>query len=76
MFVDLLIFRLFIKTPPRPECTPVYHDKFKKWNLVRDPDTLSEAQIMVDFPRGSSLGSSLCASSGGSLSADGATGKG
>lgn len=28
------LIRLFIKTPSRPECTPVYHDKFKKWNLV------------------------------------------
>ncbi|RXN17568.1 ATP-dependent RNA helicase TDRD9 [Labeo rohita] len=25
---------LFIKTPPRPECTPVYYEKFKKWNQV------------------------------------------
>ncbi|ROL49634.1 ATP-dependent RNA helicase TDRD9 [Anabarilius grahami] len=28
------LVRLFIKNPPRPECTPVYYDKFKKWNLV------------------------------------------
>uniref|UniRef100_A0A8C1IRV3 ATP-dependent RNA helicase TDRD9 n=1 Tax=Cyprinus carpio TaxID=7962 RepID=A0A8C1IRV3_CYPCA len=25
---------LFIKNPPRPECTPVYYEKFKKWNQV------------------------------------------
>ncbi|XP_056089120.1 ATP-dependent RNA helicase TDRD9 [Rhinichthys klamathensis goyatoka] len=28
------LVRLFIKNPPRPECTPVYYEKFKKWNLV------------------------------------------
>ncbi|KAF4105894.1 ATP-dependent RNA helicase TDRD9 isoform X3 [Onychostoma macrolepis] len=25
---------LFIKNPPRPECTPVHYEKFKKWNQV------------------------------------------
>lgn len=30
-----LILRLFIKNTPRPECTPLYFDKPKKWNLVR-----------------------------------------
>ncbi|KAA0718071.1 ATP-dependent RNA helicase TDRD9 [Triplophysa tibetana] len=28
------LVRLFTKNPPRPECTPVYFDKPKKWNLV------------------------------------------
>lgn len=28
------LIRLFIKNPQRPECTPVYFDKPKKWNLV------------------------------------------
>uniref|UniRef100_A0A8C1EWJ5 ATP-dependent RNA helicase TDRD9 n=1 Tax=Cyprinus carpio carpio TaxID=630221 RepID=A0A8C1EWJ5_CYPCA len=29
---------LFIKNPPRPECTPVYYEKFKKWNQLQEKD--------------------------------------
>ncbi|TRZ03643.1 hypothetical protein DNTS_008603 [Danionella cerebrum] len=28
------LIQLFIRNPPREECAPVYHDQFKKWNLV------------------------------------------